>query len=241
MMHARLVAVAISVVAIRAIVVKSELIDKENEFAIQYLQKYGYLNEKMQSFRTAAEQRILQDSIGFFQEYYKLPITGKLNNETLNQMRKPRCGLQDVLNHKTDAIGTKWPKTHLTWNFHLATKTIIDTARMAFHLWQNNSSLTFERDIEHPDILISWREGNHMNLDARNGEVCPSPLDGPGGVLAHAAYPTGYSNFTSEIHVDKTEPWHIFLNKNPANKENLLYVLTHEIGHSLGLPHVKIR
>ncbi|KAL6419384.1 hypothetical protein ACFW04_011425 [Cataglyphis niger] len=68
-----------------------------------------------------------------------------------------------------------------------------------------------------------------------NGDVCPAVFEGPGGGLAHAFLPTGAADFSSEVHVDDEEPWHVRLNKNPSNKYHLLLTLTHEIGHALGL------
>ncbi|XP_070169716.1 stromelysin-1-like [Polyergus mexicanus] len=40
-----------------------------------------------------------------------------------------------------------------------------------------------------------------------------------------------------QIHVDDSEPWHVYLNKNPPDTHYLLQTLTHEIGHALGLQH----
>ncbi|XP_018364054.1 PREDICTED: matrix metalloproteinase-14-like [Trachymyrmex cornetzi] len=102
-----------------------------------------------------------------------------------------------------------------------------------------NSSLTFERKILNPNILISYRSGTHTYVDRkRNAEICPSSFDGRGGVLAHAFYSSHDPNYTTEIHVDNAEAWHIYLDgKISFNSERLLHTLTHEIGHSLGLMH----
>ncbi|XP_011633163.1 stromelysin-1-like [Pogonomyrmex barbatus] len=59
-------------------------------------------------------------------------------------------------------------------------------------------------------------------------------LDGPGNVLAHAFLS---SSKVSEVHVDNSEKWHIELTANPNDTVHLLYMLTHEIGHALGLYH----
>jgi len=95
----------------------------------------------------------------------------------------------------------------------------------------------FVRKTLNPDILISFREGTHVNVNKRNGEMCSAALDSPGGTLAHAFYPTGNGNDVTEVHVDKSEPWHIPINKNPADKMYLLQTLVYEVGHTLGLSH----
>ncbi|XP_011862648.1 PREDICTED: matrix metalloproteinase-24-like [Vollenhovia emeryi] len=207
---------------------------------IRYLQRYGYLNEKFDKLANSEDTLVLQHAISLFQEYYKLPVTGTINNETLNQMSKSRCGLRDIVNFGEEGEQKcKWPKRHLTWNFYVANKPLLDTTQAAFDVWQTHSALTFERDVANPNILISWREARHTFVESRNGEVCSNPFDGPGGTLAHAVYPNGAPDSTSEIHVDKTEPWHVYLDldKVPSDKSYLLYMLTHEIGHALGLDH----
>ncbi|KYM95857.1 Uncharacterized protein K02A2.6 [Cyphomyrmex costatus] len=137
----------------------------------------------------------------------------------------------------TDTV--KWKKTHLTWNFHLADANTLKLATYAFSIWAANTSLTFERKTLNPDILISYRGGIHTYIDNKRKETIYSGLfDGPGGVLAHAFPPMNDPMQSTEIHVDVAEPWHIQLNESMSeNKLHLLYTLTHEIGHSLGLSH----
>ncbi|KAL6262085.1 hypothetical protein P5V15_007184 [Pogonomyrmex californicus] len=78
------------------------------------------------------------------------------------------------------------------------------------------------------------RDAPHLELSSgERTRICPSLLDGPYNVLAHAFLS---SSEVSEVHVDNLEKWHIELTGNPNNTIHLLYML-HEIGHALGLHH----
>ncbi|XP_024890238.1 collagenase 3-like, partial [Temnothorax curvispinosus] len=219
------------------IVVAVNCKSSENEIAISYLQKYGYLDNSgaqrfSSSYNTTQE---LHRAVSLFQEFYRLPGDGELNEETLNRMGKPRCGVEDISERTFAPLSDKWPRKHLKWNFHLANDIILKTTRAAFDLWAANSSLMFERDSLNPDILISFREGRHAMLYSRRNEPCSSAFRGPNKDVAHAFFPTGDPNFVSEVHVDKAETWHIQLTKNPPETYNLLQTLMHEIGHALRL------
>ncbi|XP_018405480.1 PREDICTED: matrix metalloproteinase-2-like [Cyphomyrmex costatus] len=197
-----------------------------NVEVIEYLQKYGYLNEVDVTTHTSIEDEQIKQAIALFQEYYQIPDNGALNDNTLHQMRQPRCGLPDMSHQEQNSVVAKWRKTHLTWNFHLADA---DTLKTTAHAWLLH-------------ILISYREGFHTYVDSRRNEICSGLFDGPGGVLGHAFAPTNDLVQTTEIHIDGSEHWHIYLNENvPDNKVHLLYTLTHEIGHSLGMSHSTYR
>ncbi|XP_071579519.1 stromelysin-1-like [Temnothorax nylanderi] len=233
---ARVIALTACFIAVRCI----NPTDENYAFTIDYLQKYGYLTKDVDAFSAQRRNDVLRNAIEEFQQYYGLPGDGTPDNETLQLMRKPRCGFQDILKHGTTASLSKWPRTHLTWDFYVATKDELNTARAAFDLWSQHSALTFERSKTNPDIIISWRNLRHGNTNINvNGPNCSAKFDGPGGVLAHAYLPTDEAGFVSEVYVDGDEPWHIFVSKNPSDKYSLHFTLTHEIGHSLGLLHNK--
>ncbi|XP_050453269.1 matrilysin-like [Cataglyphis hispanica] len=211
-------------------------VDPEKAEVFRFLRAYGFLRDDGGSL-SSANVTSLRRALSLFQEYYQLPGNGALNIDTLNLMRKPRCGLVDIPDRAYSPFARKWPKTRLTWNFQVVSEELLRMTEAAFALWATSSSLRFARDSLRPDILISYRTGAHTYANVENGDVCPAVFEGPGGALAHAFFPTGAADFSSEVHVDDEEPWYVRLNKNPSDKYHLLLTLTHEIGHALGLQH----
>lgn len=49
------------------------------------------------------------------QQFFKLSVTGKLDEETMKVMKKPRCGVPDVAAYSTFAGDYKWKKHDLTY------------------------------------------------------------------------------------------------------------------------------
>jgi len=210
--------------------------NEDIQVVINYLQHYGYLQEETTDLSTG-NGSLVTYAILLFQEYFNLPGNGSLNAETINMIHRPRCGVMDIPTRAFAPISSKWPKTHLTWNFYLAPADVLRLTEYAFRFWADISSLTFERVANNPDILISYQLGVHSYINRRSQGECSVHFDGLGTILAHAMFPSGNMDFLSEIHVDFAETWYTKLSKNPPNTQHLLQTLVHEIGHALGLQH----
>lgn len=110
----------------------------------------------------------------------------------------------------------------------------------AFGLWAAVTPLTFTETVDcglpfdaptctTPDIRLQFATGNHGDGFS---------FDGPAGVLAHAFYPPPNSQTAAgDAHFDDAELWSDDL---PASGVDLMTVVLHEIGHSLGLAHAPI-
>ncbi|EFN63414.1 Interstitial collagenase [Camponotus floridanus] len=134
------------------VAVAATLTDDDVAEASRYLRTYSFLEneENHQQSSSLDNATNLSEALSLFQEYYGLPGNGVLTVEMIRVMRRPQCGVADI--HAYSPLTRKWPKTHLTWNFRLASR---DTLRM-FALWSKQSSLTFSHDPLRPDILISY-------------------------------------------------------------------------------------
>ncbi|CAD5221066.1 unnamed protein product [Bursaphelenchus xylophilus] len=73
-------------------------------------------------------------------------------------------------------------------------------------------------DQQQPDIDITFALRDHN---------CTESFDGPGGIVAHSAYPPH-----GILHFDAEEVWSL-----DGDNLNLSYVALHELGHVLGLKH----
>lgn len=49
------------------------------------------------------------------QKFFKLKVTGKVDQETIEVMKKPRCGVPDVAAYSTFGESLKWRTNKLTY------------------------------------------------------------------------------------------------------------------------------
>jgi len=210
----------------------------ENQvLAMNYLAKYGYLPADTTLARASVSGEKMREAVRQFQASAGLDQTGQVDNNTLEMMKMPRCGVRDVGNKTARFVptGPIWQRSHLTYRItkyskhHLTRAKIDKEFRKAFALWEKVTNLQFSQKMSGGvDIEISFEEYSHPPFGLPPKEHVP--FDGPGSDLAHAWPPGDYPGFLGDIHMDDSESWH-------TRGNDLLQVATHEIGHSLGLTH----
>ncbi|XP_001098400.2 stromelysin-1 [Macaca fascicularis] len=201
--------------------------DTSMNFVQQYLENYYDLEKDVKQFVRRKDSGPVVKKIREMQKFLGLEVTGKLDSDTLEVMRKPRCGVPDVGHFTTFPGIPKWRKTHLTYRIVNYTRDLpkdaIDSAiEKAVKVWEEVTPLTFSRLYEgEADIMISFAVREHGDF---------YPFDGPGNVLAHAYAPGPGIN--GDAHFDDDEQW-----TKDTTGVNLFLVAAHELGHSLGLFH----
>ncbi|XP_061106457.1 matrix metallopeptidase 30 [Conger conger] len=169
----------------------------------------------------------LRERLQSMQEFFGLEVTGKLDSNTLEVMKKPRCGVADINRYGHFRGKPKWEKKRVTYRItqytqHLRQKEVDATIAQAFKLYSDVIPLDFQQIYSGTaDIMILFKGGYHGDS---------SPFDGPYGVLAHAFSPG--PNKGGDTHFDDDEKWTL-----SQKGINLLLVAAHEFGHALGLDH----
>lgn len=70
----------------------------------KYLQHFGYMNNDVHIHSKSSDDEfdeILEFAVKTYQINYNLKATGTLDNSTISQMSKPRCGVADIINGRT--------------------------------------------------------------------------------------------------------------------------------------------
>lgn len=188
-----------------------------------------------------------EEAVRHFQKCYKLPDTGRADEEVLELVSRPRCGNPDVRPDGSDGPapfvlrGCKYPSLNLTYAFFnttddLPTGRANEIVREAFAVWADVTPLSFSEVGPHdsPTFPISWERMDHGDGSAfdEGGTI-------QGNVLAHAFYPPICGGrWAGALHFDEYELW---VDRATPGGIRLLNVAIHEIGHLLGLDHSNVR
>nr|XP_049599608.1 collagenase 3 [Syngnathus scovelli] len=202
---------------------------RDEIFAENYLKKfYDLKDESGPSLRRGFSQ--INKKLSDMQKFFGLQITGTLDADTMEMMKKPRCGVPDekVSRFATFGPNFKWQTNSLTYRIEnytpdMSQSEVDDSIERALDVWAKVTPLRFTRIYSGTaDIMISFGRLSHGDF---------YPFDGPDGTLAHAFAPG--PGIGGDAHFDDDETFTF----RSYSGYVLFLVAAHEFGHSLGLTH----
>ncbi|XP_049745788.1 matrix metalloproteinase-27 [Elephas maximus indicus] len=201
--------------------------NEENmQLAQAYLNQFYSLEIEGSHLVQSRNRSLIAGKIREMQAFFGLTVTGKLDSNTLEIMKKPRCGVPDVGQYGYTLPG--WRKHNLTYRImnytpDMARADVDEAIQKALEVWSKVTPLIFTKVSKGiADIMIAFRTRVHG--------LCPRYFDGPLGLLGHA-FPPGVG-LGGDTHFDEDENW-----TKDGEGFSLFLVAAHEFGHSLGLSH----
>ena len=102
----------------------------------------------------------------------------------------------------------------------------------AFNLWATYAPLNFVEVVDSGPAVSD--DTSYLAAGTPNIRIGHHAMDGASGTLAHAYYPsTTYWGIAGDVHMDTGENWKL----GAGGGIDFVEVMTHEIGHALGLGH----
>ncbi|XP_071503864.1 interstitial collagenase-like isoform X1 [Diadema antillarum] len=232
-----------------------------------YLVHNGFLRPKDYQFTFEPEEDIttVSDAITRFQEFYRIPMNGEMDDRTRSMMWEPRCGYPDIgeaihnesnnadyarkwrhrRHHRVrryDIAGGryKWDSTHITYSI------VNYPTRGQIKPWELRNTIKRAFRVWSDVTPLEFTEftGHRVNeamiriafLKGRHSHDLEHPIfDGPDGDLAHAFSP---KSGWGEVNGDiHFDDDDLFTMDDDDRGYNFFQTAAHEIGHALGLDH----
>ncbi|XP_074044261.1 neutrophil collagenase [Macrotis lagotis] len=193
----------------------------------RYLENFYEMPKSGDKIKRQKNSTQLFEKLKEMQRFFGLEETGQPDEETMEVMHMPRCGVPDSSEYKLTPGNPKWEKSEITYSILNYTPDMLEAEvdlaiEKALKIWSDPSPLKFTKNTNgEADIKISFVRGAHGDN---------SPFDGPNGILAHAFQPG--RGIGGDAHFDEDETW-----TSSSRGYNLFLVAAHEFGHSLGLSH----
>lgn len=215
--------------------------NKEIEKAVRWLEQFGYLSESLNSGEVVPPSQDMKKALRKMQRYAQLPVTGVLDDATIAQMNKPRCGDKDFYPAGTTRVKRyillrmRWQRGRqidIQFRNHTPDMSVDEQEAIMKDVvdeWNAaaNTNLVFHpngQQVQHAEINI-----HHTRYDYLGRPFLPY------GVLAYAALPRN-----GDMFFDDTESWAEYHRFRPPYSFSYKTVALHELGHSLGFAHSNV-